>query len=189
MTKKDKKEKCKKLLYKDELTKDDKIWLINEVFKMHKNYNEKSKDAIDIIVTDCTRNTKCFSFQKKNGLHVNISYLKCFNWPTKKREVIDTLRDIVEPQIKAFRKKNNIPFNFQVDHYDLEFKDIVKLFMVGKDYDELHKNIFCLDKKNKIYSFKDIELVKEFYYLHNSLAKLQGISKEDHKIKTYKWYV
>ena len=37
MTKKAKKEKCKKLLYQESLFKDDKIWLINEVFKNHRD--------------------------------------------------------------------------------------------------------------------------------------------------------
>ena len=188
MTKKDKKAKCKKLLYKNKLTKEDKVWLINEVFKLHKDYNKKSKDAID-IVRNSVRNTKCFSFLNKNGLRVDISYPKCFNWPTKKEEVNKTLRDIIDPQIKLFKKKNNLPLNFQVDHYGLEFKDIVNLFMVGKDFDQLHKNIICINTKNKIYSFKDINLVNEFYDLHKSVAKLQGLSKEEHKIKTYKWDV
>ena len=186
MTKKDKLQKCRNLLYKNKLSKDDKIWLINEVFKLHKNYNDKiGKGAKDIVIGNSIRGTKCFFIVRKDNTVIDISFHQCLKPSTKKTDVNKVLRNIVDYQIKDFRIKNNIPYNYDVDHYDLEFKDIVRFFMVGKDYDEIHKKI--IDKDDFTQTFKDDDLVKEFQCLHKSLAKLQGLPKEEHKKKTYKW--
>ena len=188
MTKKDKKAKCKKLLYKDKLTKDDKVWLINQVFKFHKDYDNKVQGVpIDVTTGKSKRGSICFHIKKQDGSSIDISYIQCLEPTTKKTDVNKVLRNIIEYQIKYFRIKNNIPKDWDIDHYGLEFKDIVKFFMVGKDYEELHKNI--IDKDNYTQTFKDENLIKEFEDLHKSLAKLQGLSKEEHKIKTYKWDV
>ncbi len=186
MTKKDKLAKCRKILYSKIITKADKVWLINEVFKLHKDYHKKIGDgAKNIIVGDSIRGTKCFFIVRKDNTVIDISFHQCLNPSTKKADVNKVLRNIVEYQIQRFRKKNNIPTDYDIDHYGLEFKDIVKLFMLGKDYNELHKNI--IDKDNFTQTFKDNDLIKEFQNLHKSLAKLQGLPKDEHKKKTYKW--
>lgn len=186
MTKKDKKEKCKKLLYQENLSKEDKIWLINQVFKNHRDYKKKiGNNPMDIFVADSIRGTKCFFIEKSDGTSIDISFHQALSPSTKKGDVDKVLRNIVEYQIQDFRNKNNIPKDWDIDHYDLEFKDIVNFFMVGKDYEELHKNI--IDKDNFTQTFKHLDLIKEFQDLHKCLAKLQGLPEDEHKKKTYKW--
>lgn len=186
MTKKDKLEKCKSILYSEKIIREDKIFLINEVFKLHKNYKNKiGSGAKDIIVKKSIRNTKCFFIVRKDGTLIDISFYECLHPSSKKTTVNRVFRNIVEYQIKEFRNKNNIPSHYEIDHFGLEFKDIVKLFMVGKSYEDLYLKI--IDENNFTQTFNDLELIKDFQKLHLSLAKLQGISKKYHKIKTYKW--
>jgi len=184
MTKKDKLKRCKELLYKN-LTNSDKRWLYLEVFKGHYCIDEIVGCGVaDIIVCKPENFTGlCFHIVRKDGTKKPISYIKCVNGFTKKNEVTKVLRGIVQPQIAEFRRLNNTPYNMDVDHYGIEFKDIVNLFMIDKSYDKLYKIIIKSDKV--LNYFSDSELSLEFYNLHKSKATLQALTQQEHKKKTY----
>ena len=187
MTIKEKKEICKKMLTKSILESTDKEWLLKEVFSNHFDWKEKKGGGIiDITIAKAGHyNTKCFFLKRVDNTKIDISFHTSLKKTINKKQIVNrALRNTIYPQIKKFRIDNNVPLDFEIDHTgSLEFKDIINIFMMFKNYDDVYKTIVpSSDYDDKI---GDKKLSQEFYNLHKNNAVLQAISKDEHHSKTF----
>lgn len=185
MNKTEKTKKCKEILSSGLISEVDKNWLIDNVFSNHPKWEDKKGIGVKEVVIKIAGNwsNNCFHILRKDNTLVDISYLNGIRKINKKKEVDKTLRSIVSYQITEFRNNNNVSEGMEIDHYGIEFKDIINQFMKSYSYDYLYSKIITTNSYDN--SFNDDKVVSVFCDLHKKLAKLQALTVEEHKQKTH----
>lgn len=67
--------------------------------------------------------------------------------------------------------------NTDIDHYDLTFELMFKLWITKHDVDELHSKINETKDNSVITCFTDRLIIDDFINFHNSNSKLRAVSK------------
>tara|TARA_R110001606_G_C15086654_1_gene617937 strand:+ start:47 stop:658 length:612 start_codon:yes stop_codon:yes gene_type:complete len=194
MNKKEKKEKCKQILHScKKISKEDEIFLIN-IFKNHKEWGLKKGVGIKYIYVDKAKhkksyNQKCFYIVRLDGTITDISYVKSIQHPSKFTEISKACRYAVNAEIENYRR--NIKFGVSrcaitkklleydkthIDHYDLDFKDLVKKWLISKD----EESVFQLINKTRDLEFETYFTLKSlsecFLKFHNKNTHLRAIT-------------
>ena len=196
MTKKEKIEKCRSILYGNEvnsqLLADDEDFLMREVFVNHCRWNEKSRKEIKNVSVGRSAfmyGGLCFYLNYIDGTSDDISFMKCINGSdTDRKKISLAIRRLIEPQLWEMRKSINLPFkcpithdliydihNIHVDHYDVTFERMVS--MLCDEFGE--SNIVSHILHNgQTYVF-DNNLTKDFIIdFHNKNTHLRLVSKK-----------
>lgn len=195
MNKKEKKQKCKDILYSNkEISKEDKFFLIN-VFTNHREWDLKKGVGVKHIYVDNAKhqksyNQKCFYIVRNDGTVTDISYNKSIHPPSKLTDISTACRYAVKEEIENF-KKQNIIFGISkcaitntilkydqthIDHYDLDFKDLVKNWLKEKDISEIFKSINTTKDLTFETFFTKQELNNSFIEFHNNNTNLRAVT-------------
>lgn len=193
MTKKQLKEKTRALLYKENLSQEDKYFLFG-LFMQHPHFKIKEGCGMkDVFVGKTIYGTKCFFIRRNDNSKVDISYLQCINGkPTKLSDIKAACRSAIRSIIKIKQSKVSYGIdkceftgeillrqNTHIDHYDLSFDKVFKAWMLEKDVDELFNNLndTHVDLECEIY-FKNDKIKNDFIEFHNNNTHLRAISKK-----------
>jgi hypothetical protein len=177
---------------------DDFVFL-NEYFKNHPEYNNKFSDG---CIGYVKRNMRewgvnnfclCIIDDYKMESSISVNFNRKIN---KKAEVIKAFRSAIYPDVKEFINKYFEPnetkcalsnkiitdsCDFEVDHFDLDFKNALNLFMIDKSFDELYLKV-SNDKTVRV--FTDLVFIQEWRDFHNKNTQLRFVLKEAHKERT-----
>jgi hypothetical protein len=192
MTKAEEKIKFKKILNQGFLTRENKLDLV-ALFKKHPYYKIKiGSGAKDIIVEKTKYGNNCFFILRKDGTQTDISYLQCINGESSKISSIKSAcRSAIRSEILKVRRNVNFGVdrciftrelldnqNTHIDHYNMKFNDVFKLWMKGKDIEDLFSDLndTSKDMVNDIF-FVNKNRIKDFTEFHNKNTHLRAISK------------
>ena len=154
--------------------------------------------------TNHRANGKCFWLILENGVMEDIGFSKLKAHPANNEQYMwqniaaacrtAVQQSIIEPFRKSILKKNNenIPVysdlsgdrilnkgDFQVDHYDVTFKELVNKWIeiIGLEY--LYQRISMNDYSSTVTKFVDDKLVKEFVLFHDKNTHLRVVTKKE----------
>lgn len=174
----------------------DKLQFIKELFKRHPDYAEKCGSGIDKVFVQGDKLNKKASYvfiKRTDASKTDISWRICVSGKGKTTKAIqnEILRKSIEDQVLRFRKETINVCNscdieckeYDVDHYDAEFCDIVKQFLEQYQLPTEFKET----DHGHAFRDEDIELEIKWKNFHLEKAKLQKLCKACHKRKTYKW--
>jgi len=76
------------------------------LFTNHPEYPYKTRNVVDINITNNSLNSKAFQFNliRKDGTIEDISYRYCISKPRENHKFLDAMRNCIKPQIKSFQK-------------------------------------------------------------------------------------
>ncbi len=187
MTKKALKEKCRIIAEKgNPVNAEDQAFLLNDVFPNHLWWFQKSAKEIDhVYVANAKYGTKGFRLKYTDGSDDDISYYKAINRPKAGYEVHQTLRSLIEPQIKAYRSQVDIswelcgitgkplPVKFHIDHIQ-PFNELADAWMKenNQTVGELLKLIVDAEQTGES-KFSDEALNTSWCEYHLKHAQLQ----------------
>ena len=190
MNKKEQKDKCRELLYKNFLTKEDKIYLY-KLFKKHPNWeNKKGVGVKDIIREKTLYGTKCFKIIRKDLSETDISFTQCITNRNKLYYIKKACRTAILHIIKFYKNKvkygidrceisNKILYkdNTHIDHYNLDFIELFNIWISDKDIEELYKNIDKGKDNDVVVKFNNENIINSFVKFHNDNTNLRAIDK------------
>jgi hypothetical protein len=193
-TKKSLKEKCQKILhsYNGVVTSKEDFDFLMEVFKCHTEWEEKCKGQkiIRIEVGPAPgRPSKCFFIVREDGSKTDISYTHCINARTNDVQIKNACRNAIYPQIRDMKAKIKLPFvcplsnmvvdsmdKVHIDHYDLDFNEVVEEWLKDKDKQAIFDNINKTEDNNTLTFFTSPEIVQDFIQFHNAHTHLRALS-------------
>lgn len=196
MTKKEKTEKCRYILYfyKDKVEFVDDIEFLYSIFECHEQWEQKKGCGVDYFyIGKSEYGNTCFYIMRTDGTTTDISFTSAITKPTKKSKVIKACRTTIEPEIEKFRKENVvygetkcalsghilIPQNTHIDHYNLSFKNLFDKWIGAWDIDNLHDNYVCETKDNECKTyFTDQRIIDDFVKFHNENTYLRAVTKD-----------
>lgn len=163
MTRKENLEKCKKLLYESivntPLSKEDSDYLLNQIFPLHKRWEEKRSGKLVkyvIVRNHPLYQNRCFALLLDNGDVVDISFLECINRPRLVKDIEEACKS------EILQEDNNDSITGK------DFKNLVSKWLKTFDNEELTvgKDLVTIDGKS---SFKSEFIRNNFkkYYEEN----------------------
>lgn len=159
MTRKENLEKCKKLLYESTvnipLSKEDSEYLLNQIFPLHKRWEEKrsGKSVKHVIVRNHPLyQNRCFALVLEDGEIVDISFLECINRPRLVKDIEEACKNEVQ----------------QSEIVSKGFKNIVSKWIKTFDNEELTVGKYLITFEGQIF-FKSDNIKDNFkkYYEEN----------------------
>jgi len=177
MIKKDLIKKCRKILYKNNISFEDKTFL-RDLLKNHPYYEMKKGVGIkDFFVEKTIYGTTGFNIIRLDNSTTDFSFIECISPKNNIRKIKcacrTSIKQIVE-KLKTDKKKI-------IHHETISFDEIVNRWLKqNKDLD-LHLNK-SEDNNQEIY-FISKNTINSFINFHNKYATLIEITLEEHKLK------
>ena len=129
-----------------------------------------------ISIKKATYGTKCFYITREDGTETDISFMSCLDSKKNKKikDISAACRESIDYIIKGLRENLTFPLvcplsgvviknikDVHIDHYDLDFKDVVSLWIdKNGGVDNLHKYV-CETKDNETTTYFTDEDIKE----------------------------
>ena len=148
MNKTEIKNKCRQILNSEVtvLEGGEDFEFLCDVFKGHDEYELKTKGQRirKISIRKVTYGTKCFYITREDGTETDISFVSCLDSKKNKKikDICAACRESIDYIIKDLREKLTFPLvcplsgvviksikDVHIDHYDLDFKDVVDLWI------------------------------------------------------------
>lgn len=195
MTKKDKIETCRKILYKYDIntivSNEDEFNYLMDMFQNHQNWELKKGNGVESIsVIASLYGTRCFQLNRFDKTTTDISFMVSLSARTKLSDIKKAARHAIRPEIVRFREENTIygtkcpineevltPMNTHIDHYDKTFDEMFNDWMKDKDVDALFKKVNETEDNSMLTYFTDNKINQEFIDYHNKNCKLRAVSK------------
>ena len=168
-----------------------------DVFKRHDEYELKTKGQriIKISIRKATYGTKCFYITREDGTETDVSFVSCLDSKKNKKikDICAACRESIDYIIKGLKEKLTFPLvcplsgvviknikDVHIDHYDLDFKDVVDLWIQKNGgVDNLYKYV-CETKDNETTTYFTDEGIKEnFIKFHNEHTHLRAIHRKE----------
>ena len=155
-----------------------------ELFKNHPEYPFKLRDVVDIQVVKNKRNSKYFEFNliRKDGSIEDISYRSCICQRTDNHNLLNAMRNCIQPQINHFKENSEKKCVFcgntkeiHIDHIYM-FKDLTTDFLKDKmnipsTFDDNFDNSAIFKEEDEIFS-------NSWYEYHLKNANLRPLCKK-----------
>ena len=169
------KNRAKKILYKDVLSEEDKIFLM-ELIQRHPNSEQKIGVGICDFYTFRTHfKTMGFGLVRLDGSKTDFSYLQCLYPRTENYKIKTACRTAIKKSILNFKTDNN-----KVVHHDnIKFNKIAEMWLEKNRSLDLSLNNHE-DNCQDIY-FSNSETAESFKKFHDNIAILKEISNKDNK--------
>lgn len=197
MNKKQLNEKCKEILngleVGDYVCDPNDLEFLLSVFEGHQEWEGKQGCGIKGVFVDKTDfGGRCFWLDRFDGTITDISYIKSITPPTKLADINKACRTAIQPIIKEFRNKNvtfgetRCPFtneiltysNTHIDHYDLMFYELFKLWIDKYNIDEIYNVVNKSTDGDVNTRFTDYAIEQDFIKFHNANTHLRAVSKK-----------
>lgn len=196
LKKKDKIERCRKILYSNEVGSDitdiHDIHFLLCIFENHSEWESKKGVGIkSISIINNFFKTRCFQLNRIDGTSTDISFTHSISNVSKISEIKKACRNAIRDEIVKFRNANVefgktiCPFsneiltsdNTHIDHYDLSFDDMFCVWSASKDLYYLHSKINETKDNSFTTYFTDSVIINDFVKFHNENCKLRAVSK------------
>ena len=175
MTKKDLIEQCRKILYKETIDTEDKVFL-KELLKSHPEYDMKVGCGIkDFFVEKTTYGTLGFNIIREDGSTTDFSFMQCVSPKSKLTEIKCACRTAIRPTIEILRKDSSLI----VHHHFISFDRIVSSWLRNNPDLDLSINE-TQDNSQETY-FLNPNTIKSFIQYHQDKATLVQLNQEQHK--------
>jgi hypothetical protein len=172
-TKIEKQKRCQEILKKGIILEEEKEFL-NELIKNHPDYDlKKGKGILDFFIKMTEWGTKGFWIKRVDGSETDFSYKQCLTPRTYIQEIKTACRNAIEKDIISQKIEG-----FIAHHKEIPFIEIFNLWIKNKNPKELELEE-TKDNQVKI-KFKDINTSEDFRKFHNSIAKIELVSEEEH---------
>lgn len=188
--------KCQEILYKYNLkanvNEDDEIQFLLSVFENHNEWESKNGVGIQSIsIMQSQYGNRCFQLNRIDGTYTDISFTQSIKKPSKISDIKRACRHAIREEVIKYRNDNVqfgktvCPFsnevltklNTHIDHYDLTFDEMFKLWVSEKDINLLYAKVNeTKDNEFETY-FIDDSIKQDFRIFHNSNSKLRAVSK------------
>lgn len=191
-----------------EITGGDFSFLMTEIFPYHNRWNEKKGVGVDKICVaiapkdDYKKQTRCFKIIRSDGTCTDISFTKCIARCGREDEYDKQLlmelihkacRTAIQPILAAFKKQIKYPFvcplasdiivtcqsECHIDHYDLDFKDVVKQWLELRVaiFDKIKDAIVAHEDNSSDVYFNNERIIEDFQKFHNEHTHLRAVSQ------------
>ncbi|MDL2212631.1 DCL family protein [Bacteroides sp. OttesenSCG-928-N06] len=200
MNKKERKAKCSAILNScGEFVKSEEDFnFLLECFQMNPRIWKEKRKGQNIMAIGIGRSeiygTKHFVIRREDGTTTDISYIKCIDGISPGKEIREACRNAIdEAVILPLKKKLVFPMvssisgntlyslnEVHIDHYDLEFEDVVKGWIEEKGgVKHLHQFINIPKDNCTVTCFTSEEIKEDFVQYHNAHTHLQVISESE----------
>ena len=173
------------------VSKEEDIKFLLWIFENHPEWELKEGVGISSISIQKNMYNRCFQLNRVDGSSTDISYTKCISSRSKLAQVKSACRYAISSHIIAFRNDNVVfgvtacPFtgevltreNTHIDHYDMTFEEMFKLWVGKYDIDFLFSKINETKDNCVITCFTDKSIVSDFIQFHNDNTQLRAVSK------------
>lgn len=180
-----------------DLLEGDYLEVLKGVLELHEDYDSKvGKGDFKIGIRSCPVNprNKQFYILRADGTDTDFSYVKCINKPSKDTQMKKALRNLVIDQVREYKdeyfKKNKDSKGYVIcpvtklkinkksshlDHYELQFNEIVKLWLEKENIDI--KNITLVKSEVIDYDMiiEEEEIKESFYKFHKEHASYRVV--------------
>jgi hypothetical protein len=171
---------------------DDELFLL-DLFSRHPEWDQKQGVGVAALeIGQSEFRTKCFVLLRYDGSKTDISFMKCVSKPTPEQEVKQACRTAIRPTIYAFRNAHVIygttrcaltgevltRENTHIDHYDLTFDEMFRLWIKTQDLDRLVNQLAPSADNEYGYRFQDQQIIDEFIDFHDRHCQLRGVTRE-----------
>ena len=163
-----------------------------EAFKTARYYDEKTKgmSIVKVIRKKAEKYaTLCFYIYREDGTCTDFSYTKMHTKNSNKDDVLNALRNAIDPIISNFRKEFK-PFEYErklieqvsqvdVDHYDKTFNELAWEWIRNNGgIEQLIKKVNKTEDNSTKTYFIDENLNEAFRIFHNKNTHLRFLPKE-----------
>ena len=196
MTKKDKIQECRRILYDAvigrPITNYNDIEFLLSIFEGHTEWENKTGKGIDYITVEkTTYNNRCFYIYRIDGSKTDISFNHAITARTDISKIKLACRNAIKREVINYRDKyvifgltkcvitNEVLYsnNTHIDHYDMQFNDLFKEWIKDKDVNLLAGKINpTLDNEVET-RFTDQDIINDFIDFHNQNTNLRAVSK------------
>jgi hypothetical protein len=195
MTKKEKTEKCREILYKynigQNLSDDDFEFMIS-IFEGHSEWDIKMGCGVSSVSVMKTQFGKCFQINRIDGTSTDISFTHSITNRSKDVKIKLACRSAIRDIVVKY-KSDNVVFgeticpitgevlvkeNTHIDHYDLTFDAMFNLWIKKLDADYVYSMINETTDNNMVTYFTDDKLNSDFVEFHNQYCKLRAVSQK-----------
>ena len=183
------KKRCKEILHNTPvktLILGSNFDLLCSVFAMHPESKNKLQSGVSKICVIERLGSKCFYFQRNDGVKDDISYRYSIDgYGTIKAQIIKALRTTIAPIIMDFRNSlewgsirccitNEIlyPENTHIDHFDKTFKELTEIWLSGFDLQSLYESL----AECQFGYILPETLAKGFIEFHNASTHLRPVT-------------
>ena len=174
MTKKELIEKCRNILYSNNISNDNHNFLLS-ILELHPNYDIKFGVGIKkFFVEKNIYGTIGFRIKRTDGSTTDFSFYKCITNPSKEQLIKRACRDSIKEIIYDFKTESGT----HIHHDVISFNNIILEWLKTKNLD-LRTN-GSIDNCQRTY-FLNQDTINSFIKFHNKKAKLVELSIEEHK--------
>lgn len=188
--------KCQEILYKYNLKaqviEDEEIQFLLSVFEKHNEWESKLGAGIkSISIMRSQFGNRYFQLNRVDNTFTDISFTQSIKKPSKISDIKKACRHAIRLEVIKFRN-DNVQFgntvctfsnevltksNTHIDHFDLTFDEMFKLWILDKDINLLYTKINeTKDNEFETY-FIDESVKQDFTIFHNNNSKLRAVSK------------
>lgn len=171
MTKKAMTERCRKILHNQTEVTGEDFDFIMQILNRHTEADRKIGCGVKRIWTDQNpvyTHTKCFYLERFDGTTTDFSFTHCVS---PKDDFKSACRNAIHPQIREFRKLNNMSRDRHADHHPESFDSLLSRFVK-----EHGKCKVIPTEDNKIGCFLADENYKQKWCeFHKQEAKLRDV--------------
>jgi hypothetical protein len=196
MNKKQLTERCRLILrshdYNEQITNQEFFAFLLDLFSCHSEWELKQGAGIQsITVKKDHYGNKYFYLNRIDGTGTDISFVHSIT----NRKPIQVIKNACRTAIKKEVERYRIDIvqygiskcavtgevltqqNTHIDHYDLTFDDMFKLWIADKSIDELVKLINKTEDNSLVTKFTCQKTTEEFIAFHNHNCKLRAVSR------------
>jgi len=151
------------------------------LFTKHPEYPYKTRDVVDMNITQNTLNHKAFQFNliRKDGTIEDISYRSCISKPQENHKFIGAMRDCIKPQIKTFRNLNEMKCEFCGETENIHIDHIYMFKNLMIDFLLINPNKPTLFNENSdnqhVFRVEDAKYANKWYEYHKLNATLRPL--------------
>lgn len=171
-----------------------------EILSDHPEWESKIGSGLRSIVKRETpyRNNYCFHIVRTDGTETDISFMKAINGINERAIVIKAMRNAALPSIIEYKQQNYTPNvsrcaisgellndnNVHVDHYDLYFADLAKIYIDQYGLEHIKNDVLDHGEKEYITRFT-VERASDFRRFHDANTNLRLLTKRVNMSRRY----
>jgi hypothetical protein len=164
-----------------------------DLFQQHPEWSLKQGVGVDsICIGNSDFRTRCFVLLRVDGTRTDISFQKCLSKPSKEQELRQACRMAIRPRIHVFRHAHVVygvtrcpitgdtltESNTHIDHYDLTFDAMFRLWMQSQDIEQAYKKLSASADNEYGRRFADPQFAEDFARFHDIHCRLRAVTKE-----------
>ena len=196
MNKKQKIEKCRKILYSyhinETIDNEEDLEYLLSIFENHSEWELKKGVGIQSISIMKNIYNTCFQLNRIDGSSTDISFMHSISTLTQNDIVKKACRSAISHIILNFIKEhveygvsvcpitNEILTreNINIDHYDMDFNSMFRLWVAQYDIKYLHSQINETEDNIVITYFVNESIKDNFIDFHNKHCKLRAVTQK-----------